>query len=149
MNKKTSVIISIIVLIIVAGGAFYGGMIYGKSQNTRSSFATGNFQRTNRTGANGTSLVSGSIVSEDSSSITLQLPNNAGSKIIFYSDITQISKFATGTASDLTTGTSVSVTGTTNSDGSVTAQSIQIRPAGQIRPTSVSPGFPPTQTSAQ
>jgi len=144
MNKKTSVIVSIIVLVVVAGGAFYGGMLYGKSQNVRS-FPGGNFQtRINRAGANGSSFILGNIIAKDSSSITLQLPGNSGSKIIFYSDITQISKFAAGTANDLAPGISVSVTGTTNSDGSVTAQSIQIRPN---RPTSTSPGLPPAQTA--
>jgi len=138
MKKSALITIIVILAILIAGGAFYGGMIYGKSQNTRSGYPSGlsaNFQgmRGNRTGTSGSSLVSGNIISADSTSITLQLPNNAGSKIIFYSDTTQISKFASGTASDLTTGTTVSVTGTTNSDGSVTASSIQIRPAGQTR----------------
>jgi hypothetical protein len=128
MNKKSLIIIAIVVLLVVGGGAFYGGMLYGKSQNTRPSYA-GSFQtRINRTGASGSSFISGNIISKDSSSITLQLPNGSGSKIIFYSDATQISKFASGTADDLANGTSVSVTGTINSDGSLTAQSIQIRP---------------------
>lgn len=135
--KKSALITIIILAIVIAGGSFYGGMIYGKSQNPRSAFAAGNFQgiRGNRSGAVGANFISGSILSKDSSSITLQLPNNTGSKIIFYSSTTQISKSASGSADDLITGTSVNVTGTTNSDGSVTAQSIQIRPAGQtLRP---------------
>ena len=130
MKKNILVINSIIVLIVVGGGSFYGGMVYGKSQNTRAAFGTGNFaaMRGTRTGTAGASLTAGSIIAKDSNSITLQLPNNGGSKIIFYSGSTQIGKFTTGTADDLTTGTSVSVTGTTNSDGSITAQNIQIRP---------------------
>jgi hypothetical protein len=137
MNKTSLIVTAIIVLIVVGGGAFYGGIAYSKSQNTRPSFP-GNFQgaRGNRTGANGANFVSGSIISKDATSITLQLPNNNGSKIIFYSGTTQIAKTTSGTADDLTTGTTVMVTGTTNSDGSVTAQNIQIRPA------SVNPGGP-------
>jgi len=129
MNKTSKIIVAIIVLLVIAGGSFYGGMIYGKSQNIRS-FPNGNFQgmRGNRTNSNGTNFISGNIIFKDSSSITLQLPNNNGSKIIFYSSTTQINKFASGTADDLTTGTTVSIIGTTNSDGSLTAQSIQIRP---------------------
>jgi hypothetical protein len=131
MNKTSKIIVAIIVLLLVGGGAFYGGILYGKSQNTRPSFAGGSFQtRINRNGANGSSFISGNIITKDSSSITLQLQNNNGSKIIFYSGTTQINKFASGTADDLATGTTVSIVGTTNSDGSITAQSIQIRPAG-------------------
>ncbi len=134
MSKKTTVVILIILVIAVAGGAFYGGMLYGKSQNTRPSFAAGNFQTLRQgrnNGADGGSIISGDVISADSSSITLSLPNNGGSKIIFYSQTTQISKFDSGSSSDLTTGATVTVNGTTNADGSVTAQSIQIRPAGQ------------------
>jgi len=133
-NKiKTIYIITVVIIIILIGGAFYGGMLYGKTQ-ARPGFtgANGSFQtRINR--GNGGNFISGDIISKDATSITLKMPNNGGSKIIFYSGTTQINKSATGTANDLANGTAVSVTGTTNSDGSITAQSIQIRPAGQNR----------------
>ena len=142
MNRTSKIVSGIVILLVVGGGAFWLGMNYGKSHGTavlsaaRSSFAA---TRGSRTSAGGGSFISGDIVSEDSSSITLQVPNNGGSKIIFYSDTTQISKMTTGTSDDLTNGTSVSVTGTTNSDGSVTAQSIQIRPATQNKPATTAP----------
>ena len=134
MNKASKIISGIVILLIIAGGAFYGGMIYGKGQSTASTAsARAGFggMRGARMGANGAGFTSGTIIAEDSSSITLQLPNNGGSKIIFYSSSTQIAKTTSGAPSDLTNGTTVSVTGTTNSDGSVTAQSIQIRPSVQ------------------
>jgi len=134
-NKiKTIHIIALIVIIIIIGGAFYCGMLYGKNQTQKSGFPGGNFQtRINKTGANGSSFISGNIISKDNNSITLQLPNNS-SKIILYSDVTQINKSAIGTANDLSVGASISVTGTTNSEGSVTAQSIQIRPTENQNP---------------
>jgi len=133
MQKNILVIIAIVVLLVVGGGAFYGGMVYGKSQNVMPNFAAGDFQslRGNRTGNAGGGFTSGDILSKDASSITVQLPNNGGSKIIFYSDTTQINKTASGSADDLATGISITATGTTNADGSITAQTIQIRPAGQ------------------
>ena len=125
--KKNLLIVSIVVIVIVAGGAFYGGTLYGKSHAKPASFAGGSFQtRINRTGANGSNFISGNIISADSTSITVQVANN-GSKIIFYSPATQIEKTISGTPDDLTSGTSVVVSGTTNSDGSVTANSIQLR----------------------
>jgi hypothetical protein len=130
MNRTSKIVSAVIILLIVGGASFYFGMNYGKSQS-KPAFAAANFSalRGTRTGANGANLVSGDIISKDSSSITLQVPNNGGSKIIFYSSATQISKFAAGTPNDLAAGTSVIITGATNSDGSITAQSIQIRPA--------------------
>jgi hypothetical protein len=135
MKKSILITITIILAILIAGGSFYGGMVYGKSQNalSRNNFAG---LRGNRNTAGGANFISGSIISKDNTSITVQLPNNGSSKIIFYSGTTQIGKFTAGTADDLTTGESVSVNGTTNSDGSITAQSIQIRPAGQNTPPS-------------
>jgi len=44
------------------------------------------------------------------------------------SDATQINQVASATKSDLKVGTTVVVFGQTNSDGSVTAQNIQINP---------------------
>jgi len=134
MHKTPLIILAVVVLLVVGGGAFYGGTYYDRSLNKNSS-ANGNLQglRGTRTGVNGGNFISGSIISADSDSITLQIPNNGGSKIVFYSATTQISKFVPGTSADLAGGTNVSVTGTTNSDGSITAQSIQIRPAGQNR----------------
>src|SRR3989339_522199 len=130
MKKSHLIVVIIILAVVVMGGSFYGGMIYVKSQNPRGGFNGGNFQtRVNRVGENGSNFISGNIISKDNNSITLKLLNNAGSKIIFYSENTQVNKQAAGTPDDLVVGTSLSVTGTTNSDGSVTAQSIQIRPA--------------------
>ena len=143
MNKSAKIVSAIIILLVVGGGSFYFGMNYGKSQS-KPTFSATNFSaaRAGRTGSTGANLTSGSIIAEDSSSITLQLPNSGGSKIIFYSDATQINKFASGTSADLVSGTTVSVSGTTNSDGSITASSIQIRPVGQL-----GQGVPATQNN--
>ena len=134
--KTNTIIVFIIIAVLIGAGAFYGGMVYGKSQNG-SAFNSGRFQGFNgngaqrgvRPGANG-GLVSGQILSQDDKSVTLKLLDG-GSKIIFFSDSTQITKSATGAVTDLTTGKNLMVTGTTNTDGSITAQTIQIRPAIQ------------------
>ena len=78
-------------------------------------------------------MVGGEIIAKDASSITVKLrgtqsDGSAGSKIIFLSDSTQVTKSAQGSTTDLSIGTQVSVFGTTNTDGSVSAQSVQIRP---------------------
>ena len=133
MNKK---IVSMVVGIIVIGGVFYGGIQYGKSKvPAQSQYGNGTFTR----GSGGTSgtrgsgglggLTTGQIVSKDSQSITVSLASG-GSKIIFLDTNTKISKQTNGTLADLAIGTQVSVNGAANADGSISAQSVQIRPAG-------------------
>lgn len=146
--KKTLLIILVIV-IAVGGGAFYGGMKYAQSK-TSQTLSQGNFQNLspeeraqrfqqmglgngrsgNRTGAN---FTAGEIIAKDDKSITVKM-QDGGSKIIFYSDTTEIGKSATGTPGDLEVGKTVSVSGTANQDGSITSQSIQIRPATISQP---------------
>ncbi|MBU2578741.1 efflux RND transporter periplasmic adaptor subunit [Patescibacteria group bacterium] len=51
-----------------------------------------------------------------------------GSKIVFYSDSSKIDKFINGTSNDLEVGKTITVNGKINPDGSITAESIQLRP---------------------
>ncbi len=146
--KKT--LVMVIVGIVLVGGAFYGGMKYSQGQVSQR-FAqiganTGFRGGRNGAGANG-GFVSGDIISKDSNSITVQLRNNAanggsnttGSKIVFFGDSTTVGKTVSGTMNDLSVGQSVTIAGTANSDGSVTAQSIQIRPNMPGNSTSTTP----------
>jgi hypothetical protein len=141
--------IAVIVIVLAVGiGAFYGGMMYGKSQSSAQStlrnslpggqnFGGQNFQRgtMGRNGGAGGGLISGQIIAKDSQSITVEFHNSSSTssasstKIVFLSGSTPITKSVNGTADDLTAGTNVSVVGTQNSDGSLTAQSIQVREA--------------------
>lgn len=124
-------IIGALILVVVA---FYGGMKYGQG-STPAAGAPGTRNFSGMTGARGTrgggfgSGAAGQIVSIDSTSITLSIPGGSGSRNVFYTGTTPIMKSVTGAVSDLKVGETISVNGTANSDGSVTAQSIQLRPA--------------------
>ena len=137
--KSIKPIYVLILVIVFAAGGFYGGMQYQKSQ--RASFAMGAYgaaggQFGRRAGGMGGNFqaggsaqamrpVSGEIVSQDSKSVTVKMADGS-SKIVNLSDQTKINKASTGSMADLKSGTKVSVFGTTNSDGSVTAQMVSI-----------------------
>lgn len=132
--NKTHLASLVIVALLVGGGAFYGGTVYAKKQSptTRGTGAAA-FQM--RGGANGNRTFQngamGEIVSKDDNSLTLKL-HDGGSKIVFLSASTTVAKMETGSVEDLSAGTNVSVMGSANTDGSVNATAIQIRPAGDI-----------------
>jgi len=133
--KKTLPIL-IIIVIVVAVAAFYGGMKYATGK--QSSLASAARQRFAQNGAlpnrqGGAGVVNGQIVSKNDQTMTVQL-RDGSSKIVFYSGSTEVSKFVAGTTSDLVQGGTVMVSGTTNSDGSFTAQSVQIRPSAPTMP---------------
>lgn len=135
--KNKNLIITILIVLVGAGAGFFGGMKYRDYQITkqRANFAGGNFQRTGA-GAQGTNArlgtvrgggVNGNILSADDKGITVKLTDES-SKIVLFSATTQINQAAEATKADLKVGTTVAVFGQTNSDGSITAQSIQINP---------------------
>ena len=133
----------IIIAGIVGGGSFYGGMKYNQSKisegfkqeglgefrnfpseaNIGSRFRGGQFRSEE---GERTEFVSGKIISKDNQSITIELPDG-GSKIIFYAESTEISKFVNGAPNDFEIGKLVTVNGETNEDGSITAKLVQLR----------------------
>lgn len=123
--------------------ALAGGITYGK--NSAAANAAGG-QRGTATGftrgvngvRGGGGFAAGSVTAKDAQSITLQLPNG-NSEVVFYSPSTSIIKPSPASINDVAVGTNVTVGGTQNSDGSVTADTIQIRVG-----TTTMPGAPRT-----
>jgi hypothetical protein len=139
MTSKQWVIL-VVVAIVFAGGGFFGGVKYQQGKTpavaARPGGAAGFAGRRAGGAGGGASFVSGQVLSSDSSTITVK--NMAGgSEIVILAPSTQYRKAVDGSASDVTVGSMVTVTGSTNSDGSLTAQSVQIR-AGTSTPTSTS-----------
>lgn len=130
---KNTYILAVVLLVVGLGGGFFAGAQYQKSQTTQS--PNQRFISQGRSGgqgrANNGNVIAGEIQSQDDKSITIKLADGS-SKIVILSDNTTINKAASGTKSDLKTGERVAVFGTSNSDGSVTAQNVQINPIGRF-----------------
>ena len=138
--KNARVLVPVICVLIGLGVGFFGGIEYKNYQanSARANFtaggANGNFQRFNangtrmpgQTGRGGATI--GSILSLDPKSITIKL-SDGRSKIIVLSGSTTYSNTVSASQLDLKAGANVAISGTPNSDGSVTAINVQINPA--------------------
>ena len=139
MQKYIPYIIGAVILI---GVSFSGGMWYERRTGTAAVERAGDQRReafmrfAGGVGAPGgmrggraenVGVVAGEILSRTADSITVQL-RDGGSRIVFLTEKTAMTKSAAATTDDLANGTSVFVSGTANADGSITAASVQIRP---------------------
>jgi hypothetical protein len=127
---KNNTLITVIVVLIVAAGAFFGGMRYQQSKAlTNGGFGQGRGQFAGRFSGQRASgrPVNGEIVSQDANSVTVKMQDGS-SKIINISGSTTYSKTDTASKSDLKTGQQIAAFGAENSDGSLTAQNIQLNP---------------------
>ncbi len=130
-DKKTVAALSA-VLIIALSLSFWAGTSYGKNKSRATNQNRFGQMMNNQTGGRTTArsgmggFIGGEVISFDGTTLTLKMQNGS-SKIVFLGDSTMVSKSVDGSKSDLVAGKFITITGKTNSDGSVTAQSIQIQ----------------------
>ncbi len=133
--KNNNILIIVVVAILVGAAGFFGGMKYQQSKQPvfNRQFGGGQGGRNGQgqgtaglpAGRQGFRPVSGEIISADDKSVTVKLQDGS-SKIVLFSSKMTINKAAEGAIADLKVGERVSVFGTDNTDGSVTAQNIQL-----------------------
>lgn len=134
-NKKN--IINLTVLVVVAVGSFYVGTVTAKNNTpTRGQFIGSgmmgeNGQYSGMRGARGGGVTAGAVISKDATSITVKAQDGS-TKIVLISPSTLVTKSATGTIDELVVDKEVVVTGKANTDGSITAQSVQLRATSTI-----------------
>lgn len=136
---------ALVAAVVLAAAGFAGGYVYGKSATPSvapagAGFGNGGFfggiagasGAPGRAGAFGGGAT-GTIVSVGNGQFSVSLPNQ-GSRIVLFTTQTPIDKVATstGTTSDLQAGQQVTVQGTTNPDGSVTASRIVLGDLGGV-----------------
>jgi hypothetical protein len=127
MNKN--IVIMVIIAVVFGAGGFGIGVKYQESKRIASFRQfNGNVQGL-RTGGSRQAFrpVNGEIIGSDEKSITVKLQDGS-SKIVLLAESTQFLKSQSGSKEDLRVGEKVMVVGSDNTDGSVTAQNIQINP---------------------
>lgn len=124
--------------VIVSGGIGFmaGNKLGGNEPFNGKREQVGNFQNMRGTGQVGSAIpggkgmnggmISGEVLSIDGQSITIKVQNE-GSKIILVPEGAKVMKSVSVDKSDIKQGENIIVTGKTNSDGSVSAESIQLR----------------------
>lgn len=127
-------LIAVLTAILVGAVAFYGGVKYGQSTGRSSGLAgRAGLGATGANGANAARLrggfADGTILSADAKSITVKQADGS-TKTIYFDSTSRVVRSSEATLTDLTKGANVAVQGTAASDGSITARSIQIVPAG-------------------
>ncbi len=137
MKISKSLVIAALLVVLALGGGFFAGMQYQKSQ--RPAFAGAAGQLRGRFGAGQGNQafrpVRGQVLSVSDTGMTVKMMDGS-SRIVVVSGSTQFMKADSASKSDVKTGDSVMVIGTQNSDGSVTAQNVQINPVRmQVSPS--------------
>ncbi len=121
----THIVWAVIVILALSGGFFWGRAGSGNQAASGSSAAGSRVFRSNGSGG----FMTGQILAVSPNNLTVSLANG-NSEVVFYSSSTEIMKPSPVPSSSLGAGTRVTVVGTANSDGSFTAQSIQVQPNG-------------------
>lgn len=147
MKNKKQLTTQVTIIIIVAVISFFVGTKYQQSKLTsRFSQRSNNFSREGMIPQDGTSRGNrspqdnnnhnqppgfpqtvGKIINIDENSITIKT-NDGGSKIILISESTVINQSIEVSKTNLKVGSSVHVSGSVNSDGSISGRQIEVGP---------------------
>ncbi|MGB8648318.1 MAG: hypothetical protein WCF84_23990 [Anaerolineae bacterium] len=154
MNRITKIIVGVVLAIILAGSSFYGGILYARGPG-RTTQASGRFAGApnGNNGQNGTGApgqgglgqgrgggLFGQVVQAGDGVLVISDNNGAQTKILV-TDTTLIEKNASVKLTDIAQGETVIVSGAQAADGTYTARSIQVAPAGRFAPdTGQNPG---------
>jgi hypothetical protein len=148
MNKNMMIVVAVVLIIVAAAGGFFAGLMYQKNQTpTLGTAGRGNFAA--RAGQNAAFRpVRGQVLSMSDTTLTVKM-SDGSTKIVVLSSSTAFMQSTKAALTNVKTGDTVNVVGTQNSDGSVTAQDVQINPpaGGFARPAGVGQQAPAQPTT--
>lgn len=140
--KKSTAIISAVIIVVVSLGAGILIAKYALPNQASTNFPSGRqgmygpgqggqfglnvrADRNGIAGAGG-AMISGELLKKDAGSLSLKT-RDGSSRLVLITSSTRATKMVDGSIDDLKVGEEVLVTGTTNSDNSLTAQMVQVR----------------------
>jgi len=149
--KKNNIAFLAVALILGTALGFFGGMKYqqGRFGSLQGQLKIGQFPQgfegrtgmrigENQPGVTGNKTktgfrpVSGEVISLDDKSLTVKMQDGS-STIVLISGKTEVNEAQTVDFEKIKTGDTVSVFGTANTDGSLSAQSIQLNPKAKMQ----------------
>lgn len=107
----------------------FAGAAGGNFAGARAVAAAGAAGGRGGTAGSGGGFLTGTVAAKDSRSITLNT-RDGNSHVVLISPATTVSKSVNGSQTDVSVGSNITVSGTTNGDSSISASLIQLRPAG-------------------
>lgn len=116
-------ILFLIILILVATAAFYGGMKYQQSKMPQRIF----FQRGGQTIQAREGMFYGEVISKDEKNLTLKLPDGS-TRIVFLSEQTEFLKTTEGDLNDIEVGKQIMIIGNQTIEGAFVAEQIHLSP---------------------
>ena len=129
---KNTIIWAVLAAVLFGAVGFYGGVTYQKTQASSGfagRFGAGGFGGSGSTGGRaGGNVATGTVIATDANSITVKTAEG-GSKTLFVSAQTRISKQTVLTATDVKVGDMVAGFGQT-ANGGIDARMVQVVPPG-------------------
>lgn len=144
MKVTKTMLITVVLVILALAGGFFAGMHYQMSKMVAQG---GQYaQMRVRFGQNGQNMrpIRGQVLSIDDTGITVKMMDGT-SKIVLVSPSTVFIKSASAAKTDIKSGDTVMIVGAQNSDGSLTAQNVQINPIFMQREMPSVTSMPPAQ----
>ncbi len=132
--QKNMIIVVVVAFLVGTGAGYAGSHAFARpdafaQQGDTAMFARNGMNATRRGMFGGNGMLTGTVTQNANGNLTLNT-RDGSSHVVLLNASTTVSKSVAGSLSDIAAGTNVIISGTPNSDGSISASFVQLRPAG-------------------